>query len=113
MRIVVTGAAGFVGANLARAWVAAGHKVVAVVHPSSDTWRLRELDLVTALLDLGTTAAVGPLLDRTGPDVIVNAAAHGAYAYQSDIDRMVAVNLRAVDALVRWATERHVPLLHL
>jgi nucleoside-diphosphate-sugar epimerase len=43
MKALVTGAAGFVGANLVAALAGAGHDVVAWVHPGGDAWRLEEL----------------------------------------------------------------------
>ena len=113
MRIVVTGAAGFVGGNLARAWAAAGHEVIAVVHPSSDTWRLAGAACAPGLLDLEQPDTIATFLDDARPDVVVSAAAHGAYSYQHDIDRMAAVNLLAVERLARWCTANRVPLLHL
>jgi nucleoside-diphosphate-sugar epimerase len=43
-RLLVTGAAGFVGAHVVRHALEAGHDVAAVVRPGGDAWRLRDLD---------------------------------------------------------------------
>ena len=57
MRILVTGAAGFIGSNLAKAFIEAGHQVAGVDDmsggdrrnleglPSSDSFRFYEIDL--------------------------------------------------------------------
>src|SRR6185503_14558572 len=43
VRALVTGAGGFVGANLAASLAAAGHEVVAWVRPGPPAWRLDHL----------------------------------------------------------------------
>ena len=42
-RILVTGAAGFIGSHLARALVANGNHVIALVKRSSDLWRIQDI----------------------------------------------------------------------
>ena len=42
-RVLVTGAAGFIGANLVRALVEARSEVHALIRPTSDLWRLRDV----------------------------------------------------------------------
>ena len=42
-RALITGAAGFVGANLARRLLADGHEVHLATGPQTDTWRLAGL----------------------------------------------------------------------
>ena len=62
-RVLVTGAAGFLGANLTHALAAAGAHVFALVRATTDRWRLAAVDpscaVVSAdLLDAEATAAV-------------------------------------------------------
>jgi nucleoside-diphosphate-sugar epimerase len=47
MKIFLTGATGFIGSHVARALVAAGHEVQALILPNDDTWRIA--DIKTAL----------------------------------------------------------------
>ena len=111
-RMLVTGAAGFVGANLVRRWTEQGYDVEAVVGPDSDPWRLLgSNDYHT--VDLTSEAGVEALLTNVRPDVVVNAAAHGAYSSQSDTQRMIDVNVRFVERLVDWCCERSSALVHL
>ncbi|MEP7272768.1 MAG: NAD-dependent epimerase/dehydratase family protein, partial [Acidobacteriota bacterium] len=73
MRAFLTGATGFVGANLARALLADGHAVRALVRPSSDLSNLAELPLELASGDLDSPEV---LCDLVGDcDVIFHAAA--------------------------------------
>ena len=55
MKVLVTGATGFVGANVSRALEAAGHQVRALVRPESSTLTLK---------DTGFETAPGDILDR-------------------------------------------------
>ncbi|MDQ3879728.1 MAG: NAD-dependent epimerase/dehydratase family protein, partial [Chloroflexota bacterium] len=44
MKALVTGASGFIGANLVRHLLACGHDVVAVERPGGSTWRIAEIE---------------------------------------------------------------------
>lgn len=113
MRILVTGAAGFIGANLCRAARDAGHEVHAIVRPGTDVWRLAEEGWRLHRVDIADCFALVRLLDSVRPDAILSAAAHGAYAHQQDTARMLAVNVGAVEQLVQWAALHDTLLMHL
>lgn len=113
MRVLVTGAAGFVGANLCRAARDAGHEVHAVVRPGSDRWRLAEDGWTLHSVDIADRSAIMRQLDAIQPAAIFSAAAHGAYPQQLDTARMLSVNIGAVECLVQWAAAHDALLLHL
>ncbi len=105
MRALVTGAAGFLGANLVRRLHVAGHEVTALTRSREAAWRLEEVvtDVRVLELDLRDTAAIARVFDDTQPQWVFHLAAHGAYSWQSDLAQMIAVNVAATAALLQAA----------
>ncbi len=96
-RVLLTGGTGFVGANLARHLLAGGHDVHLLVRPSFNPWRIEEIRssirlVETDLLDAADTARA---VAEVRPDWVFHLAAHGAYSWQNDIQRIFQTNLLA------------------
>jgi UDP-glucose 4-epimerase len=108
LKAVVTGAGGFIGANLARKLCRDGYQVHLVVRPQSDRWRLNGLAEHAEVheMDLIDAAAVRRLINAVEPDLIFHAAAHGAYPAQRDLHRMLAVNVLGTVNLLGACLER-------
>lgn len=108
MRIVVTGAAGFLGANVVRRLAGESHDVTAVVRPSSAPARLDELEgrIRIAVADVRDAASVEQVIGQARPDAVVHLASSSFTAPGSGADHL-AVNLRGalhvVEALRRAA----------
>ena len=102
MRAIVTGAAGFVGANLVRRLLADGHDVAASVRPDGDLWRLDPLrdDLDVRRVDLRDPVAVAALVSETTPDVVFHLATRGAYSWQDDAREILETNVLGTSSLV-------------
>lgn len=104
---LVTGAAGFIGANLARRLCCAntGH-VHLVVRPQSDLWRLADIQHAEIHeVDLTDQDSVRTLVQSVRPKFVFHTAAHGAYPFQSNLHRMLAVNLHATVNLLSSCLE--------
>jgi UDP-glucose 4-epimerase len=107
LKALVTGAGGFVGANLAARLAAAGHDVVAWVRPESPTWRLDHLDEIeVAPVDLLDGEAIEAGVEAARPDWVFHLAAHGAYSWQRDAERIMQTNLVSTVRLLS-ACQRH------
>ena len=101
-RVLLTGATGFVGANLARRLLADGHEVHLLVRPESRRWRIEEIEgsVRVHAADLSARDAVARLVSEVRPEWIFHLAAYGSYSSQTDVDRMVATNVLATIHLV-------------
>jgi UDP-glucose 4-epimerase len=101
MRTLVTGAGGFVGANLVRRLRSDGHEVHATCRPGGDRGRLIGLDdLVVHEVELGLPGAASTLVRDVSPEWVFHLAAHGAYSWQTDARQICQANLLATIELV-------------
>jgi nucleoside-diphosphate-sugar epimerase len=105
MKALVSGAGGFVGANLVRHLLGRGDEPVAMLRPGGNRWRLEDVaaEARVEFVDLRRPEDVARLVVEVRPDVVFNLAAYGAYSWQTDLDEMLAVNVRATEALLAGA----------
>jgi nucleoside-diphosphate-sugar epimerase len=116
-RILISGATGFVGANLVRAMVARGHDVHVIVRPVEDSqsqrgpegcgpraamWRIADLEneLQVHRVDLLDAAATRAVADAVRPQIVLHFAAHAALPQETD---EMAIMLHTVRPLVHLA----------
>ena len=116
MRVLVTGASGFVGAHTVQALVHAGHQVRATARSAQ---RVRR-----ALRPLGVTDVVEVVEGDISDDVRVrellrgcDAVIHAAAVYSHDVRRnrqMLAANVRGAETVLRHACEAGLdPVVHI
>jgi nucleoside-diphosphate-sugar epimerase len=88
--ILITGAAGFFGSNLARYFVNNGIKVNIIIKKSSNTWRLNEIfkDLNVFYADLSDIKKIKTIIKKIKPKTIFHLATHGAYSDQNNLDNI-------------------------
>jgi dolichol-phosphate mannosyltransferase len=101
-RALLTGATGFVGANLARRLLADGHEVHLLVRPGHDPWRIAAIraDVRPHVVELADADGVRDVVEQVRPEWIFHLAAHGAYPAQRDVDAIVRTNVLGTVALV-------------
>lgn len=102
-RAIVTGATGFVGANLVRRLVDNGHEVHLLVRQGYVPWRIEAIQRHVRLhmVDLGDAESLADVAHTIRPDWVFHLAAHGAYRWQTDLRGMVQTNIVGTINLVQ------------
>ena len=100
--VLLTGACGFIGANLARTLLGSGHTVHLLVRPGSDSWRIDEIRSHVQLheLNLLDESALVHAVEEIKPDWVFHLAAHGAYSHQTDVHEIIRTNFLGTVNLV-------------
>lgn len=104
-RALLTGASGFVGANLARRLLRDGHEVHLLLRAGHASWRIAGIrnDVNVHVADIGDRSALTDLLWRVKPDWVFHLAVYGAYPSQRDWETMVQTNIVGTMNLVEAA----------
>ena len=84
--ILITGATGFIGANLVRHFVSKKIKVNIILRKNSNKWRIKDIiDKTNSFnVDLKDEKKLQQIIKVIKPKTIFHLAAHGAYSYQND-----------------------------
>lgn len=106
-RVLLTGATGFVGANLARRLLGDGHRVHLLVRPGHNPWRIEAIRNQVWLdeVDLDDTGQVKKIVQAVKPEWVFHLAVHGAYPFQTDLRQMIRTNIVATINLVEACLE--------
>jgi UDP-glucose 4-epimerase len=106
-RVIITGATGFVGANLTRRLLQDGHDVNMLVRPGYTSWRLDAIqpDIRLHQVNLEDPSSVASAVAAVRPDWIFHLAAYGAYSSQKNVYQMVNTNVLGTINLLQACLE--------
>ena len=98
--ILVTGASGFIGANLFKMLRAVRNDVFAVVRRAKN-WRLADVnDEQVVAVDLNDYSATKNLINTVAPQTVFDCVAYGAYSFEEDARLIYETNLNSIVNLV-------------
>lgn len=102
-KVLITGASGFVGNNLARYLLTLGHRVNLLLRDSCADWRIRDIceDVEVHRADLCDSDTVNRIVKKIGPEWVFHLAAHGAYSSQTDVMRILQSNILGTATLIQ------------
>ena len=94
-RVLVTGGGGFLGANLVRELISLESEVNLLLRKSTKPWRLKDVFEKVKIyqVDLSNKKRVNEIIKKIKPQIIFHLAAHGAYPFQTDIDKIIKTNI--------------------
>jgi len=106
-RIFITGATGFVGANLVQRLLNKKQEVHIALRPESNLWRLTPIlkKIKSCELNLFDYSAVQKALKKIKPEIIYHLAAYGTYPFERDDQSIVKTNIVASFNIFRAAQE--------
>ncbi len=102
-KVLITGASGFVGNNLARFLLSRGHEAHLLLREGHAQWRLKDIlgDVRVHIADLCDPDGLAEAVKSARPEWIFHLAAHGAYSSQIDAARIVQTNIMGAVNLVQ------------
>jgi nucleoside-diphosphate-sugar epimerase len=110
VRVLITGAAGFVGSHLARRCLRAGWETAALVRPGADLWRLSDLTSLTLVeANLEPSDSLRQKLAAVSPEICIHAAWHvppGRYLHAPENLDSVAASAALLRALAPTGCRR-------
>ncbi len=101
-RVLLTGATGFVGANLCRRLLREGHEVHCLLRPGHNPWRIADVQehLRIHVVDVADLPGLDPVMQEIRPEWIFHLGAYGAYPWQTDVQQMARTNILGTINLV-------------
>jgi nucleoside-diphosphate-sugar epimerase len=101
-KVLITGAAGFIGANLARYFLKKGAKIFVFTRRASDKWRIRDVsgNISECSVDLKDADNLEKTIKKIKPQIIIHTAVYGGHSFQNDTARIIESNFTGAVNLI-------------
>jgi len=111
MRILITGATGFIGRHLAWSLLAGGHELFCPVRKTSDTSPIEKRGITLMEADLADTEGIDNVFQHARPEAVFHCAAE---VTSGDVETLYSVNVEGTfnvcDACMRQGVDRTIYL---
>lgn len=110
MRVLITGATGFLGSHVTRALLHAGHDVVAAHRSASSRRRLQDVDtrLRWVEMNLGDAPSIHATVSETCPTAVIHCAGYGMNYAEQSFEDGIACNILGTRHLVQASAQAEV-----
>jgi nucleoside-diphosphate-sugar epimerase len=95
-KILVTGASGFIGANLTRELIKSKNDVHVFVRGNSNLWRIQDIfdEFTSHNVDLTNVTHLKQNIREIQPEIVYHCSTYGVSHSQNDLDLMVQTNIQ-------------------
>ena len=95
VKILITGAAGFIGANLTRKLIKTGNEINILIKETSNLWRINDIvsNFNVHKIDLKKVKDVRNVVKKINPELVYHCAGHGIYTSQKNSAEIFSTNI--------------------
>lgn len=106
-RVLISGATGFIGANLVRKCLEAEAHVHIITRITSNKWRIRDVleDVNEYCVDLLDYKKLKAIVFKVRPEIILHTAIYGSYPFQKDVNKIIQTNIIGTSNLINACSE--------
>jgi nucleoside-diphosphate-sugar epimerase len=101
-KVLITGATGFIGANLARYFLEKRAKIFVFTRRTSDKWRIRNIlgNISDYSVDLKDSVKLEKIIKKIKPQIVIHTAVYGGYSFQKDTAKIIETNFTGTVNLI-------------